>query len=319
MRIYKRIIALCILLCLNLSLMYTSALADDAAEAVQSAEEPVLDGIVMDASGRLWYMPEQIPLTFLSQDEYDVIVKCHLYTETDKVLTDNRSNAEIVWDYWYQKTGNPYGVAGLMGNISAESGFNPMNLQGTYEKNGWNDKNYTAAVDNGTYKKFANDSAGYGLVQWTYWKYKANLLKYAKSRNASVGDIYVQLDFLNAQFEGSHAHVGKALREAKSIQYASNVVLLRFECPADTGEGMQKVRASLGMKWYNNCIGRCDMLDSINSEIDVAVEHGRGVAKMLDMQYKVNVVQNDVVSNFYIIDVSPAEKIQNLVSTLLAR
>ena len=30
------------------------------------------------------------------------------------------------------------------------------------------DKQYTAAVDNGSYKNFVNDSAGYGLAQWTY-------------------------------------------------------------------------------------------------------------------------------------------------------
>jgi hypothetical protein len=224
-----------------------------------------------------------------------------------------------VWDYWYQKTGNPYGVAGLMGNISAESRFNPINLQGTYEKNGWNDETYTAAVDNGTYQEFVNDSAGYGLVQWTYWKYKANLLEYARKRNVSVGDIYMQLDFLNTQFEGSHAHVGKALREAKSIQYASNVVLLQFECPADTGEGMQRVRASLGKKWYDDCINRCAMIDEISANVSDIVEHGRGIAKMLDMQYKVNVAQSDIVSNFYIIDVSPSERLQNFVNTLLTR
>ena len=40
------------------------------------------------------------------------------------------------------------GVAGLMGNLYAESGLNPQNLQNTYEKRlGFTDASYTAAVD----------------------------------------------------------------------------------------------------------------------------------------------------------------------------
>lgn len=65
---------------------------------------------------------------------------------------------------------NDFGVAGLMGNLFAESGLNPKNLQNTYEKKlGMTDAEYTAAVDSGSYSNFVKDSAGYGLAQWTYW------------------------------------------------------------------------------------------------------------------------------------------------------
>lgn len=323
MKVCKNIIILLIAVCLCIS-VFSIRIFADADELLgenitlpdsQDTQEYV--GVVMDDTGKLWYMPEQIPLTFLSSEEYNIIVKYHLYTETDKILTDSRLNAEIVWDYWYWKTQNPYGVAGLMGNISVESGFNPINLQEIYEKNGWGDWTYTDAVDNGTYKNFANDGAGYGLVQWTYCKYKEDLLKYAKSRNSSIGDIYTQLDFLNQQFEGSHEHVGKALRHATSIRYASDVVLLRFECPADMGEWVRQCRASQGRKWYNYCISRCDMLDEMRMELDALLSHGRGMEKMLDMQYKVNMAQGSIVGNFYSIDVSTQERVQAFITTLL--
>lgn len=326
MKVCKNIIISFMIVCLCVSVFSNGSFANavellnenDVLQEPQKPQEPQeLSGVVIDGDGELWYMPGQIPLTFLSEEEYNIIYKCHLYTETDEILTDNRSNAEIVWDYWYWKTSNPYGVAGLMGNISTESGFNSINLQGTYEKNGWNDRTYTDAVDNGTYKNFANDGAGYGLVQWTYCKYKENLQKYAKSRNTSVGDIYMQLDFLNQQFEGSHVHVGNAMRNAGSIRYASDVVLLRFECPADMSESVQRFRASQGQKWYNHCIGRCDMLNAMKAELDSLLEHGRGVVRMLDMQYKVNMAQCDIISNFYAIEVSPQERVQGLVTTLL--
>lgn len=325
MKVYKNVITLSIIVCLFISVFSVRVFAEadglfDNSDALQETQEmQEYNGIVMDDAGRLWYMPEQIPLTFLSSEEYNIIAKYHLYTETDEILTDNRLNAEIVWDYWYWKTGNPYGVAGLMGNISVESGFNPKNLQGVYEKNGWNDETYTAAVDKGTYKIFARDSAGYGLVQWTYWKYKENLLEYAKKRNVSVGDIYMQLDFLNTQFEGSHVHVGKALRHATSIRYASDVVLLRFECPADMGEWVRQCRASQGRKWYNHCIGRCDMLDAMRMEIDALLSHGRGMEKMLNVQYRVNMAQDNIIGNFYSIDVSAKKRVQAFIATLLAK
>ena len=71
----------------------------------------------------------------------------------------------------------PAGAAGLMGNLYAESGLNPANLQNTHEKKlGLTDAAYTAAVDAGTYTNFAGDGAGYGLAQWTYKTRKAALL-----------------------------------------------------------------------------------------------------------------------------------------------
>jgi hypothetical protein len=60
-----------------------------------------------------------------------------------------------------------------MGNLDAESGLRSNNLQDTYSREfNLTDAQYTAAVDNGTYTKFVNDEAGYGLAQWTYWSRK---------------------------------------------------------------------------------------------------------------------------------------------------
>ena len=70
------------------------------------------------------------------------------------------TNEEKIWNYLYDKLGNPYGVAGIMGNMYAESALNPKNLQNTYEKKlGYTDESYTAAVDNGSYTNFVKDSA----------------------------------------------------------------------------------------------------------------------------------------------------------------
>ena len=108
------------------------------------------------------------------------------------------NNEKTIWEYLMELIKNPYGVAGLMGNLYAESGLDPQNLQNSYEKKlGHTNASYTQAVDNGEYTNFVNDKAGYGLAQWTYWSRKQNLHNFAKSARKSIGDLQMQLDFLS--------------------------------------------------------------------------------------------------------------------------
>ena len=80
-----------------------------------------------------------------------------------------KTTPEKIWNFLKSKGLSSCGAAGLMGNLYAESGLNPQNLQNSYEKKlGHTDASYTAAVDNGSYGNFARDGAGYGLAQWTY-------------------------------------------------------------------------------------------------------------------------------------------------------
>ena len=73
---------------------------------------------------------------------------------------------EKIWNFLKSKGLNSFAIAGLMGNLYAESGLNPKNLQNSYEKKlGYTDEAYTAAVDCGKYTNFAKDAAGYGLAQ----------------------------------------------------------------------------------------------------------------------------------------------------------
>ena len=84
-----------------------------------------------------------------------------------------------------------------MGNLYAESGFIPNNLQSSYERKlKMTDAEYTEAVDSGAYDNFVRDAAGYGLAQWTFWSRKEALLSFARERNASIGDLSMQLDYL---------------------------------------------------------------------------------------------------------------------------
>ena len=158
------------------------------------------------------------------------------------------SNEQKIWSFLLGKIGNAYGVAGLMGNLNAESGLKPNNLQNTYEKSlGMSDEKYTVSVDNGSYTNFAKDSAGYGLAQWTYHTRKAALLAYAKSVGASIGSLDMQLNFLYKELsENYKTSVLAVLKSAKSVREASDVVLTKFERPANQSEAVKVKRAEFG-------------------------------------------------------------------------
>ena len=105
------------------------------------------------------------------------------------------SNEEKIWNFLLKEINNEFGVAGLMGNLKAESAFNPKNLQNSYEKKlNYTDDTYTLAVDNGILSReaFSKDRAGYGLVQLIYWSRKQGLYDYIKGQNRSIGDLQGQ-------------------------------------------------------------------------------------------------------------------------------
>lgn len=160
------------------------------------------------------------------------------------------NNAETIWNFLLAEYKNPYGVAGLMGNLYAESKLNPKNLQNSYSKKlGLTDEEYTEKVDKGTYSNFVNDSAGYGLAQWTYSSRKLNLLTYAKNKKTSIGDLNTQLSFLVKELAGYNSVI-TAIKNAKSIQEASDIVLTKYERPANQSEEVKQKRASYGLNFY---------------------------------------------------------------------
>ena len=139
-----------------------------------------------------------------------------------------------------------------MGNLFAESGLIPTNLQNSYEsKLGMNDASYTAAVDNGSYTNFTHDSAGYGLAQWTYWSRKQGLFQLCKSRGKSIGDLNTQLDFLYQELTTSYSQLLKILKITSSVEEASNLVVTQFERPVDQSFDALKQRALYSQRYFN--------------------------------------------------------------------
>ena len=175
-------------------------------------------------------------------------------TSESKPDTGNVQEKEI-WDFFTKKGLNAYAVAGLMGNLFAESGLNPCNLQNTYNnKLGMGDEEYTKAVDAGSYGNFVNDSAGYGLAQWTFYTRKQALFDYAKAAGVSIGNLAMQLAFLWEELQG-YKSVMDTLKNATSVRAASDAVLTGYEKPADQSENVKKQRAGYGDGYYRKYAG----------------------------------------------------------------
>lgn len=162
------------------------------------------------------------------------------------------TNEQLIWNYFKSHGLNDFGTAGLMGNLYAESGLNPKNIQQTYERKlGYSDDSYTDAVDHGIYTNFVKDSAGYGIAQWTFWSRKQALFSFAKSREKSIGDLNMQLDFLMKELREGYIGVLNTLCNATSVLEASNEVLFRFERPANQDESVQAKRCAFGQRYYD--------------------------------------------------------------------
>lgn len=169
-------------------------------------------------------------------------------TSTSTASTDV---PKTIWNYLKGKGLNDYAIAGIMGNLYAESALNPQNLQNNGNtKLGMTDAEFTAAYDSGKYTNFVKDGYGYGLAQWTYYTRKQALADFAKAAKKSIGDLGMQLDFLWKELQG-YTSVMNTLKSAKSIKAASDAVLTGFERPADQGDAVKTKRASYGQTYYD--------------------------------------------------------------------
>lgn len=174
---------------------------------------------------------------------------------------------EQIWNYMASAGLSNHGVAGLMGNLSAESRLNPKNLEDLCEarlkeagKLYCTDETYTVAVDSGEISQeeflhpLPNKQYGYGLAQWTSPGRKAGLYDLAKSRGVSIGDLEMQLDFLMQELSTSYRNVLEILKSATSVRAASDAVLIDFERPKNQGEAVKKKRAGYGQKYYDEFV-----------------------------------------------------------------
>ncbi len=180
---------------------------------------------------------------------------------------------------WFALIGagySEYSAAGAMGNFKQESGFKANNLQNSYEKTlGMTDETYTAAVNNGTYKNFVNDLAGYGLAQWTYPSRKLNFYNYVKSKGVGIDDEDAQIGFLLKEIKEHSCSKWKA---AKDVEEACYYFEKEFE---NAGNPQMGNRLTYANEMYNKYKGKTAPTGFVNVNVKLTGESKKKMEALL--------------------------------------
>lgn len=165
-----------------------------------------------------------------------------------------------IWDGLMSDIHNEYGVAGLMGNLVAESGLIPYRVQGDFTTGYSYSITYTNYVDSGVVSEYdfvhnGPNGGGYGLAQWTYYTRKQALYNMKQSMGVSIGSVELGIAYLLHELKTGYIGVYETLRTATTIRIASDKVLHDFESPSDQSEEVEIYRASLGQDVYNEYSG----------------------------------------------------------------
>ena len=170
-------------------------------------------------------------------------------------------NGQHIWDYLMPiLDNNEYGVAGLMGNLYAESGLLPFRLQGDYDAPDYPESHdYTADVNDGTYSEyqFVNDSRGYGLAQWTSSGRKQGLYTLCLGGTYyGIDNLDKQLEYIVNELNNSYVSVLDVLMNSTSLWECSNKVLTGYESPADQSYAVKLQRWRYSRDIYNTYSGQ---------------------------------------------------------------
>ena len=163
---------------------------------------------------------------------------------------------ETIWRYLKHKGFSDIAAAALMGNMEAESNCVSCRLQGDFTNGFKRSADYTTQVDAGNISRheFVYDGpggGGYGLCQWTYHPRKAGLYDLAQEQNVSIGDEFIQVEWLTRElWQDEYKAVREILEKSPSIQECSDVIVKQFLRPSDQSEAVCKYRADLGRAFY---------------------------------------------------------------------
>ena len=163
---------------------------------------------------------------------------------------------QTIWRYLKHKGFSDIAAAALMGNMEAESNCISCRLQGDFTNGFKRSIEYTAQVDAGNISRheFIYDGpggGGYGLCQWTYHPRKAGLYDLAHEQNVSIGDEFIQVEWLTRElWQDEYKAVREILEKSPSIRECSDMIVKQFLRPADQSEAVCKYRADLGRAFY---------------------------------------------------------------------
>lgn len=191
--------------------------------------------------------------------------------------------AERTWRYLRSKGYSKESIAGIMGSLYHESGMRSNNLQNDYEgRLGYNDDSYTEAVNSGSYgaDRFANDSAGYGLAQWTYNTRKKDLYDRTVAAGIPIDSEKGQLDQLDREIESYG--LAYQMRNHNNVYDATKQFVDVFEKPdMSYANSSYNTRAATAQAYYDAFKDLPDYTESeVKSESDLT-ENKNNIASVV--------------------------------------
>lgn len=195
-------------------------------------------------NGTVYYDPSD------SCSNADQTIGCMCSVTTSERLS-NDENHKAVWNYLVNTKGlSENAAAGVMGNLEAESGINPWNM----EPRGKNDPDDGGTIqreeasiptepdNSAVVSHFIANYRGYGIAQWTSAGRQQPFLTKAIQEGKSTGDIGYQIDYVWYEITISYKDLLAKLQEpGVSLNDASDEFVLRFERPASVNKP-QRIR-----------------------------------------------------------------------------
>lgn len=141
------------------------------------------------------------PFTVYAQaDAQKLYADIGSYTAKRTTDTDNEA---LIWNFFIDALGSPYGAAAILANVEVESLCTPERVHGDLSDDAAFSKSYTAQVDAGQISRDAflynlpaeGYGTAYGLCQWTGDR-KAGLYDYAVENAGSVGGLTTQCQYI---------------------------------------------------------------------------------------------------------------------------
>lgn len=161
---------------------------------------------------------------------------------------DRATRYKATWAYFTtQKKMTAEAVAGIMGNLEAESGIDPHNMQNSAPLPDGPELPTEPGPDGNPVPHSAiRGKFGYGIAQWTTAGRQQNLIDFGKQYGRSTGDLGLQLDYLWKELTSSYVGVMAVLQTpGVTVDQASYVVLSEFEIPRPfTDKGTPAERAA---------------------------------------------------------------------------
>lgn len=169
-------------------------------------------------------------------------------------MTYTMATPEYIWYRLLTAIGNPYGVAGLMGNLYAESRLNYRAITGVtpYSSDEYCDAIYLRTMSK---EEFIHDGVAFGLAQWRYWSRKQALYEKFEKYPDFIISLDGQIDFLLEELP-KYKTVWNVLLTAKTVKEASDIVLERYEKPANVGESAKAKRLEYAEGYFKAYRGK---------------------------------------------------------------